>query len=282
MRHLRKITGAALLSALSLTTLAPDPAGAVDQRAWSIDANTLRARNIQEDGLLSDGDEPYIAVISYRSRFGTPGSTTASFRGGLRELSSGADAGDSLAITDAMGRVSFPAVTRISAGDVAAGFNPEIVGTITIAMESDATPFSDMSRIFNDVARIVRTEVAGVIETTRLSDFVGAAMNPAQREALVNRFEGAVSRIESRSRLGFWDQLGVWLSSWGDPDDRIGSRMTAFMAVDESLAPLVDAGLPTVLPASRGVAGALRARDVTLSFSGDSATYDVNYRVTTP
>src|SRR5688500_19369805 len=86
-------TGLVAAAASSPAQAAPAaPAAAtVDSRDWAIDANTMVTNNVQEDSWYSDGDEPYIAVIGFRSRFGTPGSTTAWFQGGLSELSGGAE-----------------------------------------------------------------------------------------------------------------------------------------------------------------------------------------------
>jgi hypothetical protein len=229
--------------------------------------------NVQEDSWFSDGDEPYIAVIGFRSRFGTPGSTSAWFQGGLSELSGGAEDGDVLGIPDAQGRTTFPSVTRIGLGEILTGQNPEVIGTITVAMESDATPWSAMRNIFTNLASVARTEIAGVIETTTLIDVVG---NP---DALADKFEAAVANIESGTKMTIWEQLRIFLQSWGDPDDRIGFRFSAFVAVDDTLTALVDEQIANVLPPDKGFGGGLSNRTASIPFSGDGATYTVNYAV---
>lgn len=248
-------------------------AATVDSRDWAIDANTMVTNNVQEDSWYSDGDEPYIAVIGFRSRFGTPGSTTAWFQGGLSELSGGAEDGDVLNIPDAQGRVTFPGVTRIGLGEILGGQNPEVVGTITVAMESDATPWSAMRGIFGDLAGVAGTEIANVIEPTTLIDVVN---NP---QGLADRFETATANIEAGTRMSTWEQLGIFLRSWGDPDDRIGYRFSAFIAVDDSLTALVDQEIANVLPPDKGFGGGLSNRTASIPFSGDGATYTVNYSV---
>ena len=274
--------GGTALLAIALGAVVPAPSGAapaapslpaVDTRTWVVDANTMTTANIQEDSWFSDGDEPYIAVIGFRSTFGTPGSTDAWFVGGLRELSGGADDGDVLGIPDSMGRVSFPSVTRLGLGEIAAGANPEVVGTITVAMESDATPWSSMNSIFSNLAAVAETEIANVIETTTLLDVVSGAT------PLADRFEQAVQRIEAGTRMSTWEQLGLFLRSWADPDDKIAFRFSAFIAVDDTLTALVDAEVAKVLPPDKGFGGGLANRTASISFSGDGARYVVGYAV---
>ena len=280
-RSVLRLAGATLL-AVGLGAVVPTPSGAapgapdrptVDTRDWVIDANTLTTSNIQEDGWFSDGDEPYIAVIGFRSRFGTPGSTNAVFRGGLRELSGGADDGDRLNIPDSMGRMGFPGVTRIGLGEIASGANPEVIGTITVAMESDATPWSSMNTIFTNLASVAKTEIANVIETTTLLDVVSGAT------PLADRFEQAVQRIENGTRMSFWEELGLFLQSWADPDDKIDFGFSAFITVDDTLTGLVDTEIAKVLPPDKGFGGGLSNRTATLPFSGDGATYRVAFAV---
>jgi hypothetical protein len=281
-RALLRLAGTTMLAAALLGVVIPAPAGAatgapalptVDTRTWVIDANTMTTANIQEDSWFSDGDEPYIAVIGYRSRFGTPGSTNAVFIGGLRELSGGADDGDVLSIPDSMGRVSFPSVTRLGLPEIAAGANPEVVGTITVAMESDATPWSSMNSIFTNLSSVARTEIANVIETTTLLDVVSGAT------PLADRFEQAVQRIEDGTRMTTWQQLGLFLQSWADPDDKIAFRFSALVAVDDTLTALVDTEVAKVLPPDKGFGGGLANRTASITFSGDGARYVVGYAV---
>jgi hypothetical protein len=264
---------AAAPAGASPTGAASPAAPAVDTRDWAIDANQMVTNNVQEDSWFSDGDEPYIAVIGFRSRFGTPGSTSAWFQGGLSELSGGAEDGDVLNIPDAQGRVTFPGVTRLGLGEILGGQNPEVVGTITVAMESDATPWSAMRSIFGNLASVAGTEIAGVIETTTLIDVVG---NP---QGLADKFATAVSNIENGTKMSIWEQLRIFLQSWGDPDDRIGYRFSAFVAVDDTLTALVDQQIGNVLPPDKGFGGGLSNRTASIPFSGDGATYTVNYAV---
>lgn len=284
-RRTRACLGMLVATLLAVVVVGPAPAAsaapaapAVDTLTWTIDSNTMRVSDAQEESLFSDGDEPYTIIIGFRSRFGAPNSTFAVWGGDLRELSGGADDGDNLTIPDAMGRYFFPGVTRVSAANVAAGQAPEIIGTITVAMESDATPWSAIRNIANDLTNIARQEIASVVENTTVADFVGASMDTARRQALADRVGGAVGRIESRVRPSFWEAIGLWLSSWSDPDDRIAFKLSAFVAVDSSLSAFVDPAIANLL-AGRGVGGALQTRSTSVSFAGDGATYVIGSSV---
>ena len=62
-----------------------------------LDLHTIDVRDAQEDGILSDGDEPYIVTLGFRSKFRTPGSTTVFWGHDLHELGD-LDEGDSAGI----------------------------------------------------------------------------------------------------------------------------------------------------------------------------------------
>jgi hypothetical protein len=67
--------------------------------------------------------------------------------------------------------------------------------------------------------------------------------------------------------------------SWTDPDDKIAIKLSAFVAVDATLAPLIDSAVPTFLTPDLGFGGALRPRTYNQEFKGDGARYVVAFRV---
>lgn len=94
-----------------------------------------------EDSFLSDGDEPYLVAIGFRSQFRTPGSTKVLWGGILHDdWADGIDTGGTAAIPADTGVLAFPGVDRPTREQMLAGKMPEIVGALVIAMESDATP----------------------------------------------------------------------------------------------------------------------------------------------
>ncbi|MEZ4674850.1 MAG: hypothetical protein R2932_11480 [Caldilineaceae bacterium] len=55
-------------------------------RNWQFNFHTFKADQVQEDGIFSDGDEPYLPVfIGFRSKFRIPGSTQAFWSGYLED-----------------------------------------------------------------------------------------------------------------------------------------------------------------------------------------------------
>ena len=71
------------------------------------------------------------------------------------------------------------------------------------------------------------TEIANVIETDH------ADRRGEQPQGLADRFETATANIEAGTQMSTWEQPGIFLRSWGDPDDQIGYRFSAFIAVDD-------------------------------------------------
>jgi hypothetical protein len=268
-RWTRAVPAAALVTASVLSQATP--AHAVDTRTWAIDANTQVARDIQEDGIFSDGDEFYVAVIGFRTTPGVAGSTVAVFRGGLTEIDD-IDKGETHTIPDSMGRIEFPSVTRRSAAQVLAGQAPELIGTIHVVFESDATPFSSMSSQMNKLAGTVRTEIARVIEPLNMQSLTDTT-------AVSKQLTAASKRIRDSATPSVLEGLGLWLSSWSDPDDLIGAKVSLFAAVDDSLAPLVEGPVAGAISSGTGTAGVVKTRNYTQTYSGDGLTYDINVRL---
>lgn len=279
---------AAAAIVLPATAQAADPS----PMNWAIDQNKLKVVDAQEEHWYSDGDEPYVGVIAFRARFGQPGSTQAIFLGGLKELSGGAEDGDTLTIPDSMGRVNLLDVTRLNGMDILDGKNPEIFGTVTVAMESDATPFWAMTDGFKEAAKIAKSEIAKIVETTTVQQIM------ADPNAFKQKINDMSNRLRSRAKLSIWERIGQTLISWGDADDRIGAQVTVFLGLEEKLltdqqlaflrvfAPdqaamleNFDATLQASVPAGQGFAGTLKRRDFSLDFAGDGATYRVYFNV---
>jgi hypothetical protein len=238
---------------------------------WFIDANTVHVNDAQEEGIFSNGDEFYIAQIAFRSTPGKAGSTTAFFQGGLTEVTS-LDDGDTKTIPDSMGRVAFPNVTSRGFSDVLAGRNPEIIGTLSVVFESDATPFGTINNMMSSMASTARTEIAKVIEPLSL-----AALSDPQ--AISAKLAEAKERIAAQATPTTLQAIGLFLGSFGDPDDLVAFKANVFVAVDSSLAPTVDSQIGMNIPSATGVGGALRDRGYTQRFNGDGADYNVSYLV---
>ena len=251
----------------SALTLMPTPAQATDTFTWSIDANTVRALVQQENH-----DEVYVASVAFRTTPGVPSSTTATYHGHLSEIN-GVDVNETHGIPDAMGRVSFANVTRRSLSDVLAGHNPEVVGTISFLFERDLTAFGTIDNLMEDVADAAETEIAQVVEPLTLADLATGE--------IVDRLGEAADRIEESATPPLLRRIGIFLGSLFNPDDLIDHKVNVFVAVDSTLAALVDAEIGSNIPSSTGVGGALRPRTYNQVFTGDGGSYRVGFAVGT-
>jgi hypothetical protein len=219
--------------------------------------HTLRILKHQEGGsiLVKAGDEPYIVAVGFRSRIKTANSTSVSWKGHLAELADSAKTGAKLAIPSAMGEIDFPNVDRLTKADLLAGKRPEILGSVVIAFESDATPFSEIRKLINKLQGVLADQLKKLVEGGKIN-----TSDPGPSIA------AAVKEVQEAIRPTVWEGLKLWLSSWSDPDDLIGVQVRVWSGVDPSLA-----GLSPI--------AVMKPETFTLNFSGDSAKYDVDGEV---
>jgi hypothetical protein len=191
---------------------------------WTIKLDRLHVHNADEDSFFSNGDEPYIVPIGFRSRFRTPSSTSVFWSGVLDDdWASGIDAGGSRAIPAGQGVLEFPRVERPTLQQVLAGRFPEILGGIILVFESDATPFSAIRSMIEDVRGALRTELVRLVE--------GGALNLANPGADI---QAAVGRVKEATKLSTLQKISLVLQSFGDPDELVGLEPLVFAAVDGS------------------------------------------------
>lgn len=195
---------------------------------WTIKLNRLHVHNADEDDFWSDGDEPYIVSIGFRSRFRTANSTSVFWSGVLDDdWANGIDDGGSRAIPSGQGEVTFSGVERPTVQQVLTGQFPEILGAIVLVFESDATPFSAIRSIVEDVRSALRTELRRLIE--------GGALSLTNPEADI---EQAVKNVRAATELTTAEKIGLFLQSWTDPDDIVGIHPIVFAAVQGNGLPI--------------------------------------------
>lgn len=274
---MRRALVATLVTSASVAAMVPaTPAHAITPTAV-IDANTIWLRNTQEPRTWPywpwDGDEPEIATVAYRSTPGVVGSTRAWMVGDTRELHSGASRGTVVNIPDSVGRAQFDNVSLRTPAQMLAGQMPELIGTITIAFESDGTSNDLLTSLIRTyVVPAVRTQIAGLLEPLQLGSFPSDSV-------LRDRFNRAVSAVKSAADLAFWQKLAIWLASGTDPDDRVGYGISIFAAVDPSLASFADDLLGGLVTAPTGIGGALAPRTFTEEYVGDHCDYQASFAV---
>jgi len=238
-----------------------------------LQGQTLTAIDAQEESFFSNGDEPYVAVIQFRVIPGVPGSTQVHFLGNLQEIATGIDDGDSATIPDSLALASYPDVQYANLQQILSGTSPEIIGAVTVAMESDASPWSAINGIMNDVAAELDNQLRTQIEPLSFVDLVSG-------DGVAARLESAANAIQAAAEPSFWNGVGIWFSSFGDPDDVIGFKVLFLVGVTGDLADTVDAKLASGLP-DAVVGRALRPGPLDVDYSGDGATYRIRWNVTT-
>lgn len=222
-------------------------------RTWHIKFHTLKVSDAQEESLVSNGDEPYFIFFGLRSRPNTPGSTAVFWNNYLNDdWADGVDDGAQKPIPWQMGTLDFPDVILPTANEVlSSGKMPEILGFIGIAIESDATPFSSIRALMNDVRDAIFVQVKKLVEDGQLDP-----NNPG------SAIQEAIQDVQSSLNLSTWEKIKLFLSSFADPDDVIGIQAKMLVAGDPSLKPFVAAEF-------------LEQKELQLTFSGDGATYQV-------
>ncbi len=185
---------------------------------WQLVLTRLRVVDAQEDrsflGVpLSDGDEPYLVVFSYRSRFGRSGSTQVSVNryensdwgGGLR-------AGQTAAIPGDMGILRFDGVE-----------SDEVIGFVVIAFESDRSPWPVMRNRVKEVTEYVRSNVSRSVEERRVPNLETSNFVDELHLAL----HDAVVPLQQPLVTGKAIENVVF--SFGDTDELIGVNSAIFM-----------------------------------------------------
>ncbi|MDZ4698377.1 MAG: hypothetical protein SH809_01620 [Rhodothermales bacterium] len=185
---------------------------------WQLVLTRLRVVDAQEDrsflGVpLSNGDEPYIVIFSYRSRFGRSGTTevtvnryeNSDWSGGLRAAQTATIPGD-------MGIMRFDGVE-----------SDEVIGFVAIAFESDRSPWAVMRNRVKEVTEYVRTNVARSVEERRTPSFETSNFIDELHLAL----HDAV--VPLRQPLVTGKAIENVVFSAGDTDEMIGVNSAIFM-----------------------------------------------------
>ncbi len=239
---------------------------------YTVTNDQLTVVQAQEDGFLQNGDEPYPAVVAWRSTPGVAGSTSVQYLGNLQEFASGLDDGDTVTVPLSMGEAFFDDIDFIGFPEVLNGQLPELVGTLIVMFEHDLTSFSSIDNIMEDVRDALEVELANVIEPLTLADLTDIS-------AVSDDLAAAAAAVEAAATPGILDSILLFLGSLGNPDDLIGTAFTIYAAAAGNLALFLESALSSALPPGN-VGGTLNAgngdgRTDTIRFSGDGAIYDM-------
>lgn len=246
-------------------------AQAPNNTSWQFQLERLRVAKAQEDGFLSDGDEPYFVVIRFASRFKTLGATQVNWGGMLDEnWAGGIDTGNEKDIPAAMGRVTFDNIQIITRDDYQCrAVMPQGGGVLVVAMEHDRTPWDLVREVMNNLQNAINDELQKVVERGEID------LHNAEPDV-----RAAVDRIVARTSPGFWKSAEIIARSFGDPDDFIGYDVLLFGAADPRVKQ--DLAIPTVGHATLTTFEPLRFAIGAnpLVFEGDGARYEVTAALT--
>lgn len=237
---------------------------------WTIKLESVTVNDAEEDGLLSDGDEPYFMVVGFRSRFGTPGSTRTFFtRHQDDDFAAGADSGQTFPIPENVGEVQFNDVRPFRTVDALSGGKPEIIGAVAVGLESDGTPWSIIEGMIENLASTLETELNRLI-----------ADKPFELQTANTDFSAEIATASENVRAsvepGVGEAIKIFLLSRTDPDDQAGFHFFFLVPCDAEVCDLVRQRLPasdarsTILP--------LSARPRRVSFTGSGLEYSVATR----
>jgi hypothetical protein len=209
----------------------------------------------QEERFYEDGDEPYFVTIGFRSRFLTPNSTQTFWSGYVNGgYFSGLDDGAVRTLPAFMNGASFSNLNRVSLSN-----RPEVIGAITVAIENDWTSDSTIRSMMNDLQTALKPILVSLVEQGQI--------NLADPAGSVSQ---AVSQLKASFEPSFWQKVGLFLGSYGNPDDVIGYHLFAFLVTGDAVSfppstdPQVSLG---VLPTSN--------LPLTVQFRGDGAVYNI-------
>lgn len=210
---------------------------------WKIKLINMKVRHRDERIL-----EPYFVMVNFRSTFGVSGSTQVflnRFRN-ERWTDGGIAAGVTKPIPTSMGEAVFRNVRLSTIDDLFACVLPEVLGSLVIAMESDASPWSQVEAFVGALERGVRDFLRRRIETFPLRDPPG---DPAGRcviltadfTAIRTAVEAAVADMER-----FVRERGaeILFAAFGDPDDSVGAHAFLLFAADPTY-PLPLSSIPS-------------------------------------
>lgn len=211
----------------------PPKVAAPPKKTAKIIATGLTVDQAQERSLFSNGDEPYVIMLGFRSRWGTPGSTRVFWPGVLQDLGH-LKSGRSAAIPPSIGTLTFDGVQNLSAAHVAAGMNPEVFGAFVMVMESDNSTWGNVRSRINQAATDLSKRLVGIVEKKQV---VPDRAAPADKltAGIYSTLGKVINEIQAGFEGSVWNKMTSWLSGFGDPDDCIGSYTVILMGVDQQL-----------------------------------------------
>ena len=197
----------------------------------------VRTEIVEEDSLLSDGDEPFVAVLRIRSTTGVKGSTKWAWVTDSPSSTSSLKAGNQTSIADGSGDAWFT-------GDLAVkpleetqfiGMNTKLTAdmmvTVAFVLEEDGgKPAKDVELLKSLTDPVVK-QVATIVEGANIPITPVTVLDPALATKPLLALVDTAKKIDAPSitNVIIIQLLQRFVEAGGDPNDVIGVATTAFI-----------------------------------------------------
>ena len=232
---------AALLAACgsspAVVETASSGAAANAARTGFVGWDDVRTEVVEEDSFLSDGDEPFVAVLRIRSTTGVPGSTKWAWVTDSPSPTGSLKAGNQASIDDGSGDAWFT-------GDLAVkpleetqfiGMNTKLTAdmmvTVAFVLEKDAgNPAKDVQVLKSLTDPVVR-QVATIVEGANIPVTPMTVMDPSLATKPLQKLVDTAKKIDAPSITSdiIVQMVQRFVEAAGDPNDVIGVATTAFI-----------------------------------------------------
>lgn len=192
-------------------------------QTWRVVLERLRVNIGDEGGFLSDGDEPQVAIVAFRSRYRTAGSTkvwrqpydSSLWPEGVGELGV-------IGIHPSIGVFEYPPITDQP------GFIPDIFGFSVAAFERDNTPDWIIRDKLDDIVETLQAGLLRLVEHGELS------LRPEEQEQQIRDLQ---AQVHAAADFNWIETAGVFVGSTLDSDDEVGTAEFMFTNRQDGLGP---------------------------------------------
>lgn len=251
MRLARVATGlvlAGVLAACGTSGTAPvesasSPGEVASTLKGFVGYDIVRPEGVEEESIVSNGDEPFVAILRIRSTTGVPGSTKWAWVTDSPQETRSVDPGEEASIPDGTGDAWFEGELAVRPLEETQfiGTNTmltaDIMVTLAFVFEGDAGSSSTDVRILNSLTKPVVEQVATIIESTKIPLSVSTVLNPDETTRALNALMKSLEGLK-QPEITFslvLDLLARIGESLGDANDFIGITSTAFVPTSGQL-----------------------------------------------
>lgn len=202
-----------------------------DPQDWKLRLVNLYCYSHDEKPLIgADGDEPYFAVIAFRSRFSTPGSTRVWVANRMYEWIQNLcrqDGGTPHPVPEDNGAVTFRDVQSFTIADGVRLQKPEVFGAVYLCLEHDNSSFGMMQELAQRVAdQAIAPAVRNMVENRPIPMTVEAV------NEIIAAGQNSINNMANSIQPSAWDVVRVLWDAAGDSDDLVNYHLFLYLAAD--------------------------------------------------